>query len=859
MPKFLYITVFLIALSGDMHGQRGISQIYKYASNDFGGYSFVYGELAGYSENDKKTIRRQNYIYLKKIIELAKKDNTCLNFPGKTLQIHLQPGDKIEVLDQEIVCLVGVHQKSKLEIFPKNLIRGATASIFNMKDGGSINLQNIHFLGSNNFARIECYHGILNIGGDKTKVKIPDTTRVRMGFWSNLVGNKVGVKQSTSNTIARTYTISNFDSTTRLITLSSPIDLNVASDFSDAGTTLGFTWGNDNISTDTITKYSKFFLIQETTSAHDFITGNIGELNFSKKAFVKISNCKIELFRVGIYISGGWVDYFIDKTYLQGDEIALTKYNGTGYGNLSTVYLDQCELTKSGKQLFANALTPYNTQNDNLLYGSGSYNHPNTRVVVKNSFIHDNLTGAFRQFSDGSEKSSPDFFASIFTGCTFSNNAEYHLLTSNTHRTVIENCTFENGQINLCFSTDLINSSLINSDVILYSYANAQPKPDTDTTQLRINLAGSKFWKSSKFSNNWSNSRSARTVLNFTNCDWELWPISSYYSQKITTGNYSKVNIENANVFSRFSEDYPNVISLTSKGTLLQGFIHYGNDVKIYANNIQYDTFRNSIPIIPTGRDNYISGKISNSRLLGIDGGFSQTGSNWGLSFENVEYPYTYHNITTSYNFKSGGGSIGRVSIGSNNIGSVVNNSIWLTSQASTYFINNTDTLKNVLWGSNVVTTATDSQKRLWSGFSGTITLIADTTFCIAPGGNIKIDSPVCYQKGDIIKLTRYPFAIISSNNLDRDSIIANGVKTNFTPSGNAISTSYQPGQTKVYVNNTIVGTDNYNEKIMGATVYGFAAYFTDRFNISFASPPASGSYVIVERKNATQGVWKID
>jgi hypothetical protein len=832
-------------------------------TNPFLQLAFVWGNLddSVYTESQKKTIRRQNYVYFKQIMDDIKTTNTCVDYPGRTLQLHLLPDDKIDVVDKQLVCVSGVDKKSKIEFYPKALIKGNTANVFKMGDGGSIDFKNIHFLGSNNFARAEVYPGELRLSGDYTKIKIQDTVQIRTGFWNaSLNGAKVGIKHSSANNVARTYTILSFDSTSRVITLTANIDFTVDADYVDAGTLLAFHWNTDEIHTDTVNRYSQFFRIEETNSYHSLIYGTIGENNFTKQAYIKLHNCRIEQFTNSIYVSGGWLDYHFTDCYFQGDVIAITKYNGIGYGNKSTIYMNRCELAYSGKPLVANAVTPYGTQNSNLVFGSGSYNHPSTRVTLNDCYIHDNYTGAFRQFSDGSEKSSPDWFASYFTNCTFRNNNEYHLLTSNTHRTVIQGCTFDEGNIMLAYSTDIENTLLLNGYINLYGYANAQPKPDADTVQLRFNFNHVKFYKYSTFANGWSNSRSKRTVINFNNCDFELGIITAYYSQKISTGNYTKININNAFLFNRTSITYPDIVSNTTKGTQLQGFIHYGHDVKLYANNIIYDTLLNSIPLIPLNRSNYINGKISNSRLLGVDGQFAQTGSNYGLVLENVEYPYVYYSATYAYNFKSGVDKIATVSIGTNNIyGTSYANSIWTTSSANTYFISNSDSLKYVFWGANSITTQANLQKRPWTGFSGAIHIVADTAFCIAPGGNIRISSPVCYNEGDVIELKYFPFIPNSeTKTIVRDSILADGISVNFAKGGNTVITSYKPGLCKVYLDNTLVGTDNMSERVVGTTVSGAVGYLTDRFNIFFTTPPTNGSYVIVERVSVSQGIWKI-
>jgi hypothetical protein len=828
---------------------------------------FVWGNLdanLSYTEAQKKTIRRQNYLYFEQIIEAAKLTNTCLDFPGNTLQLHLLPNDKIEISDKQIVCLIGVDKKSKIEFYPKVPIRGNPAYVFEMKDGGSVNISNIHFLGSNNFARAECYNGKLRIAGDNTKIEIVDTVQIRTGFWNNsLINAKIGIKHTSSNNTARTYTIASYDSISRTITLSGAgINFAVDTNFADAGTLLAFHWNTDEIHPDTASRYSRFFRVEETNSYHDFIYGAIGELNFSKQAYLKLNNCRIELFSNSIYVSGGWLDYHFDDSYFQGDQIAITKYVGSsGYGNPSTIHMNRCELAYSGKELVANAVQPYGTQNGNLLFGSGAYNHPNTRVVVKDCYIHDNLTGAFRQFSDGPEKPSPEWYTSYFINCTFKDNAEYHLLASNTHKTVIQNCTFDNGKVYLAYSTDMDNTSLLNSYVNLYGYGNAQPKPNSDTVQLRVNFNRVKFHKNSTFVNGWSNSRSKRTVINFDNCDFELATISAYYSQKISTGNYTKVNINNAFLYNRNSITYPDIVSNTTRGTQVQGFIHHGHDVKLYADNIRYDTILNSIPIIPLNRHDYISGKISNSRLLGVEGQYSQQGSWHGLVLENVEYPYIHYSVTTAYNFKSGVDKIATSIIGTNNIYNVnYTNSIWTTSSANTYFISNSDSLKYVFWGANSITTQAKLQKRPWTGFSGAIRIVADTSFCIAPGGNIRISSPVCYNEGDVIELKYFPFVPNNeTKTIVRDSILANGTSVNFNNGGiDASIKSYKPGLCKIYIDNSLVGTDNMNERVVGTTVSGYVGYLSDRFNIFFTTPPTNGSYVIIERVSVSQGIWKI-
>ena len=826
---------------------------------------FVWGNLddnLSYTEAQKKTIRRQNYIYFKAIIDAAKATNTCLNFPGNTLQLHLLPNDEIQVQNKQLVCLEGIDKKSIIEFYPKVLISGNFAYVFKMYDGGSIDLKSMHFLGSDKSMKNEVYSGVLRLGGDLTKVKIQDTTQIRNGFWTaSLIGAKIGIKHSSTNTVARTYTISSYDSNTRIITLTSGIDFSVTNDFADSGTLLAFSWNTDEVHPDTANRYGRAFRIAVAGSEHSFINGSIGEGNFSKQAYVKINNCRIEKFESCISISGGWVDYHLNDSYFQGGIIAITKYNGIGYGNPSTIYMNRCEIAYSGVPLLANAVSPYGTQNNNLVFGSGSYNHPSTRVVLTDCYIHDNYTGAFRQFSDGDEKPSPDWFTSYFINTTFRNNAEYHLLTSNTHRSVIQGCTFENGNVMLAYSTDFENSLLLDSYVNLYSYANAQPKPDADTVQLRINFNHVKFHKYSTFNNGWSNSRSKRTVINFNNCDFELSIITAYYNQKITTGNYCTVNINNAWLFNRNSNiTHPDILNHTTKGTQVQGFLYYGDMVKLYANNIRYDTLRNSIPLIPTSRYNYISGKISNSILLGIDGQYSQHGSSNTLEFENVEYPYTFYRVPLGYNFKSGVDKTTSVTI-TNNIVREWNysNSIWLTSSASNYYVTNSDSLKYIFWGTNTITGTSTLRKNNWPGFSGTITLIADTSFCMTTGGNIRIDTPVCFQKGDIIKLRHNPFDVAVTGTIVRDSILANGTAVFFGNALGASQRSFKRGDCKVYVNNTLVGTDDYNEIVSNSTVKGHVQYFSNMFYLRFAVPPANGSYVIVERRYCTQGMWKIE
>lgn len=863
----LWIT-FLLSMVIPLHAQRGISRgnvtFNVNSSNAFSTYAFVWGDLDDgvYTEAQKKTIRRQNYVYFKAIIDAAKATNTCLDFPGNTLQLHLLPSDEIQVLNNQLVCMEGIDKKSVIEFYPKVLVSGNYAYVFKMYDGGSIDFKNIHFLGSDKSMKNEVYAGMLKLSGDLTKVKIQDTVQIRTGFWSSsLIGAKIGIKHSNTNTVARTYTVSNYDSNTRVITLASGIDFSVSNDFADSGTLLAFSWNTDEVHPDTASRYGRAFRIETPNSQHSFIYGAIGEGNFSKQAYIKINNCRIEKFETGIYVSGGWLDYHLNDSYFQGGIIAITKYNGIGYGNPSTIYMNRCELAYSGVPLIANAVQPYGTQNNNLVFGSGSYNHPSTRVVLNDCYIHDNYTGAFRQFSDGSEKSSPNWFASYFTNCTFKDNNEYHLLTSNTHRTVIQSCTFDNGNVMLAYSTDFENSILLNSTVNLYSYDNAQPKPDADTVQLRVNFNHVKFYKTSRFENGWRSSIAKRTVLTFNNCDFELSPITAYYSQKINTGNYAKVNINNAFLFNRTSITYPDITGNTTKGTQLQGFLYYGHDVKLYANNIRYDTLLNSIPIIPSNRNNYISGKISNCKLFGIDGQFAQTGSNYALELENVEYPYVHSRSTRAYSFKSGADKVAVATIGTNNIyGVSFTNSIWATSSANTYFITNSDSLKYVFWGANSITTDVAEQKRPWDGFSGTIRIVADTAFCIAPGGNIEVSSPQCYNEGDVIELKYFPFVPNNeTKTIVRDSMLANGTSVNFSKSGNAVQASYKPGLCKVYVNGTLVGSDNMNERVVGTTVSGYVGYLSDRFNVFFTTPPANGSYVIVERVSVSQGIWKIE
>lgn len=860
----LLIAFFCVLFALTVNAQKVIGTIgsNEKENNDiFSEYAFVYGDVdtLGLSESQKKVVRRNNYTYLKEIIEDAKATNQCVDFPAKRIQIHLLPGDKISVNDQELVCFVGADKKSVLEIFPKAPIRGSDMYVFEAKDGGSFKFENIHFDGGFSFAKSEVYAAVLTVGGDATKIKIQDTTQIRNGFWnSSLNGAKVGIKFTSADNTARTQTIASYNAGTRVITLTAPLEIATASDFADNGTLIAVTWNTDEVHKDTVARYARRFQILEDVTETHFIYGAIGELNFSKQAYTIFKNCRMEGFGTGIYISGGWNDVFIDNSYFQGDVIALTKYNGIGYGNPSTVHFTDSELAYSGTELIANAITPYGTQNNNLLWGSGSYNHPSTRVVVSNSYIHDNYTGAFRQFSDGSEKSSPDWFASYFTNTTFRNNAEYHLLTSNTHRSVIENCTFDNGIVNLCYSTDVSNSAFINSYVNLYGYGNAQPKPDTDTLRLTVNVKDSRFLGLSTFSNSWGESRSKRLTMRLTNCDYELMPIAAQYSQKISSGNYATLIVDKARVFSRYTADYPDPATNT-KGQLLQGVLHVGHRTKLYVDNLNYDTIRHSLPIVYLNRTDIPIGVVKNSRLLGTEMGFSQTGSNYGLAYENVEMPYMWYAATTGNNYISAKRGFTTKTVGTVNIDEVnVSNCIMVTPNFHQYLIKSTGDIENIIFGIESITSLSSLKNNKWAGFSGSIVVAADTAFCLNGNGNILLDTALCIDKGEVVIATHYPLYVYGSETITRDTIVANGTSTIFTKSGNLAAGQYEPGKTKIYVNSDVVATDDYNEGLTGTGVSGFAQYLVNSYIIEFTTPPTNGSLIIIERSSRSLGKWRI-
>jgi len=330
---------------------------------------------------------------------------------------------------------------------------------FNAEDDSDFSMENLAVYGDSLSSYFQTYDVYLQYNGNNDQIKIRDTAAVWSGLWSNLSAGDTILYDRDYDDFANLTgffgVVASVDSTTRVITMTAPLDGATSSADSLTTTHVGIAWPRDgSASIDTVLAYSETWVYEFSGFNESFFIWVQGTQSSGKGRVLEIKNSDLRGFVETIYGTSNLPLFRATDSYFQGTGVAITWFpNTVPEGEFVSMVLDNVEISNCGTAITGG--TDDNAQAGGI-YGSGLYTHPNNPWRIVNSHIHNNIAAAARQFSGAGASSKPSnaYHLSVIENTVFESNAEYHLLTSGVMPTELRNVTFINGDgVQLSFTT----------------------------------------------------------------------------------------------------------------------------------------------------------------------------------------------------------------------------------------------------------------------------------------------------------------------------------------------------------------------------------------------------------------------
>jgi len=277
------------------------------------------------------------------------------------------------------------------------------------------------------------------------------------------VGKTVYAVTSSTTTPAPIYTVTNYTPGTKTLTVNTTV---TATGSDDVGL-LGIKYIEDT-DIDTITQYGRYWYTD--TIVWRFIYGIEQLQPDGVSQLYEFNNVDFRGFDVFVFASGDNVTITSNNSYFSGHEGSFYMYS-----NFTTnTKLILNNVVFENNSYYGVAYVDGNLDATNR-FGSAVYSHPNTQWIWNNVDVINNNAAAVRQYSATGNKPTPAYASSRLTNCSFVNNYEYSIQTSQDMPVFISNCYFE-------------NSCYFNSDVIITNtkFRNATIGTYSDGTRLKL-------------------------------------------------------------------------------------------------------------------------------------------------------------------------------------------------------------------------------------------------------------------------------------------------------------------------------------------------------------------------------------
>lgn len=439
--------IFLIFCAFQMNAQRGISsgRGITYSTINNNNYTtetgllegdtippLSVGDLAalypGYTYSQLKTIREANWESFQAACQWAISNNGRVLLPPTTIEVHLAAGESVVTGVNDNLYIKGAGKSlTNMVFYPHAKLWNAIA--FDIDEAGSnITLDDLSITSEKE--RTETYNVTLRPGGNTNQIQITSAS-----VYSVTAANFVGktVYASTDNiTLATAYTVTNYNSGTKTLTLSTTV---TAAGSDDAGI-MGINFPEDT-SVDSIRSYGNYW--RTDNIEWDFIYGlsSTGTREDDVDQTVKFSNVNINGFDVHFFSSG--TNFIVDAndSYFSGHIGSLFMYSN--FLTESYIKLNNCIYEENSHAIVGYINGPFTAGN---LLGSAIYSHPNIQWRITNCIFRSNNGGTTRQYSSGGGKPTPSTAVSFIENCQWYGNDEYDVLTSETMPSYYTNCSF---------------------------------------------------------------------------------------------------------------------------------------------------------------------------------------------------------------------------------------------------------------------------------------------------------------------------------------------------------------------------------------------------------------------------------
>ncbi len=510
--------------------------------------------------NKSQVDREHNWSEWIKIVNDYSLIREPIIFPADTLEVYIS-GNGLSLNSSNYFNLVGVSKYASFIYVYSDMT--ANTKRFLYANGSDVNVSNISFVGPKSTLVRETYYNItMKPAGNANQVKVNNP--VRYSFWQRVIPG-ISLSYATNTGLSAHVVVSSADSTSGVITFTTNLLGGISSDYTNALNCIGIAY-QGNIPIDTLNQYKGTFFVGSGD-----VVSTCFELISNANTF---TNVNVEGFGYA-YIATNDTQLEMHNSNVQGDIHGITFYAGSNNYYNAFLRFHNSVLEKSGLVLNGNT-----TNNANIIYGSGAYLHPNIVVDMDASIVRNNNAGAWRQFSDGDEKKSLVSWVSKYVNSEFSNNVEYSLLTSNTHRTIMDGCIFK-GVGNLYIQNNFAASNCVFDSVLvqMYAYTNALPKPLTDTSRFTVSITNSTFRGASGFDSGWPSNYLSKTVVILDNIRFDS------YTAGGGIGNFAIRCMDSLTMFLNNIVVNPTTYAI---GTINNGFLRLGNYSNTIVNNLVY-------------------------------------------------------------------------------------------------------------------------------------------------------------------------------------------------------------------------------------------------------------------------------
>lgn len=429
-----------------------------------------------YTEQQKNTVRDANWRYFKKGYAYAR--TRCFELVVNTpiTEVFISDGNGINVANGDKLYFKGTGKDNcQFKVYPAGV--GYVENVFEVSSGESVvfDIRDINLV---NFgATIETYSGIINYGGDTTKVLLTETPRAAFYSKINAGGVKVDVSRELGQ-LCKRYTATSYDSTTKVLTLGA-IDLsgrqpsNWVWTANDSGY-IGVKWDIHDSESD-VTQYGEFWngSSKGFTLISDIHTSlPAGNLDTCKYSFTNVDVSKF----VNI-ISNSWGNLFMnfDNCNLSAVGVAIGRFTGVNNMFDGVLSMKNCKLHQTGSLNYGITTEETSGGFPNVYYGSGTYLHPNVSVEYIDCVFENNIAVATRNFSSTGNASQflyPEGAKVYAQNSVWRNNLDqYHYLGSSVLPVVFDNCYFDgSNQVQIQRNATFNNCILDGTPVTSYGY-----------------------------------------------------------------------------------------------------------------------------------------------------------------------------------------------------------------------------------------------------------------------------------------------------------------------------------------------------------------------------------------------------